>query len=36
MSILEKLVDTYNKEFGYKNSSKHLYRIEVVHNKSFV
>ena len=23
MSILEKLVDTYNKEFGYKNSSNY-------------
>ena len=30
------LVNTYNRELGYKNSSKHLYRIEVLDNKKFL
>ena len=36
MSVLNNLVNTYNKEFGYDNSSQHLYRIEVVYNKKFL
>ena len=32
MMVLGNLVNTYNKELGYKNSSKHLYRIEVLDN----
>jgi len=36
MMVLGNLVNTYNKELGYKNSSKHLYRIEVLDNKKFL
>ena len=36
MSVLNNLVNTYNKELGYDNSSQHLYRIEVVNNKKFL
>jgi dTDP-4-amino-4,6-dideoxygalactose transaminase len=36
MRVLENLVNTYNREFGYDNTSKHLYRIEVVNNQDFV
>ena len=28
--------DTYNKELGYENTSKHLYRIEVVNQEKFI
>ena len=33
---LKQLVDTYNRELGYENSSKHLYRIEVLDNQKFI
>ena len=33
---LQQLVNIYNKEFGYKNTSQHLYRIEVTDNKKFI
>ncbi len=36
MGVLNTLVNIYNKELGYNNSSQHLYRIEVVHNKTFI
>tara|TARA_B100000131_G_C17871797_1_gene514524 strand:- start:19 stop:741 length:723 start_codon:yes stop_codon:yes gene_type:complete len=36
MRSLSNLVDIYNKEFGYENTSKHLYRIEVLDNKKFI
>tara|TARA_R110002167_G_scaffold70336_2_gene198165 strand:- start:1370 stop:2302 length:933 start_codon:yes stop_codon:yes gene_type:complete len=36
MKVLGKLVDMYNREFGYENTSKHLYRIEVLDNEKFV
>jgi dTDP-4-amino-4,6-dideoxygalactose transaminase len=36
MRVLDSLVNTYNKELGYENSSKHLYRIEVLDNQKFV
>ena len=36
ISSLQNLVDTYNRELGYKNTSKHLYRIEVLDNERFV
>ena len=36
MKGLRILVDTYNKEFGYNNSSNHLYRIEVLDNQKFI
>lgn len=36
MSYLDYIVDTYNKELGYSNSSKHLYRIETTDNVSFL
>ena len=36
MSVLNSLVNTYNKELGYNNSSQHLYRIEVVDNQEFI
>tara|TARA_R100001244_G_C5157630_1_gene130581 strand:+ start:274 stop:1194 length:921 start_codon:yes stop_codon:yes gene_type:complete len=36
MMVLGNLVNTYNKELGYRNSSKHLYRIEVLDNKKFL
>ena len=36
MRVLNSLVTTYNSELGYNNTSHHLYRIEVVHNKTFI
>ena len=36
MRVLKQLSDTYNKEFGYENTSQHLYRIEVLDNKKFI
>tara|TARA_Y100000004_G_scaffold185474_1_gene235725 strand:+ start:3178 stop:4119 length:942 start_codon:yes stop_codon:yes gene_type:complete len=36
MRGLSELVDIYNQELGYENSSMHLYRIEVLDNKKFV
>ena len=36
MRSLRNLIDTYNKELGYDNSSKHLYRIEVIDNQKFI
>jgi dTDP-4-amino-4,6-dideoxygalactose transaminase len=36
MGVLNNLVNTYNRELGYNNSSQHLYRIEVVYNKKFL
>ncbi len=36
MRVLKKLVNTYNEEFGYNNTSQHLYRIEVVNNEKFM
>ena len=36
MRVLDNLINIYNKELGYTNSSKHLYRIEVVDNQIFV
>ena len=36
MRSLGSLVDIYNKELGYENTSKHLYRIEVLDNKKFI
>ena len=36
MRSLGSLVDTYNRELGYENTSKHLYRIEVVDQKKFI
>ena len=36
MKVLGKLVNIYNKEFGYENKSKHLYTIEVLDNKKFI
>ena len=36
MSSLQNLVDIYNRELGYKNSSSHLYRIEVTDNQKFI
>ena len=36
ISVLSNLVDIYNRELGYKNTSKHLYRIEVLDNERFV
>ena len=36
ISVLSNLVDIYNRELGYKNTSKHLYRIEVSNNERFV
>jgi dTDP-4-amino-4,6-dideoxygalactose transaminase len=36
LSSLQYLVDTYNRELGYENTSKHLYRIEVLDNERFV
>ena len=33
---LGSLVDIYNKELGYENTSKHLYRIEVLDNEKFI
>ena len=36
MRVLKQLCDTYNGEFGYKNTSQHLYRIEVADNQKFV
>ena len=36
MGSLGNLVDIYNRELGYKNSSKHLYTIEVLDNERFI
>ena len=36
MRVLSNLVNTYNRELGYENSSKHLYRIEVLDNERFI
>jgi dTDP-4-amino-4,6-dideoxygalactose transaminase len=36
MGSLGNLVDIYNRELGYGNTSKHLYRIEVLDNERFV
>jgi len=36
MGVLDKLVDIYNRELGYENTSKHLYRIEVLDNEKFI
>jgi dTDP-4-amino-4,6-dideoxygalactose transaminase len=36
MRGLGRIVDTYNSEFGYENSSNHLYRIEVLNNQKFI
>ena len=36
MYRLDTFVNTYNRELGYENSSKHLYRIEVLDNQKFV
>ena len=36
ISVLKNLVDIYNRELGYENSSKHLYRIEVLDNEKFI
>jgi len=36
MRVLGQLVDIYNRELGYNNSSKHLYRIEVLNNEKFI
>jgi hypothetical protein len=36
MRVLNSLVTTYNSVLGYNNTSQHLYRIEVVHNKTFI
>jgi len=36
MRSLGNLIDIYNREFGYENTSKHLYRIEVLDNETFI
>ena len=36
MRMLGNLVDIYNRELGYENSSKHLYTIEVLDNERFI
>jgi dTDP-4-amino-4,6-dideoxygalactose transaminase len=36
MRSLGSLVDIYNRELCYENTSKHLYRIEVLDNKKFI
>ena len=36
MLSLSNLVDIYNRELGYENSSMHLYRIEVTDNQQFI
>ena len=36
MGSLSNLIDIYNREFGYENTSKHLYRIEVLDNEKFI
>ena len=36
MRSLGNLVDIYNRELGYENTSKHLYRIEVLDNEKFI
>jgi dTDP-4-amino-4,6-dideoxygalactose transaminase len=36
MRVLVNLINTYNREFGYENSSKHLYRIEALDNQKFI
>ena len=36
MRSLKSLCNTYNREFGYNNTSLHLYRIEVLDNQKFI
>ena len=36
MSSLQNLVDIYNRELGYNNSSLHLFRIKVTDNQKFI
>ena len=36
MGSFSNLIDIYNREFGYENTSKHLYRIEVLDNEKFI
>ena len=36
ITVLGTLVDIYNRELGYKNSSQHLYTIEVLDNEKFI
>ena len=36
MRSLSNLINIYNKEFNYENSSLHLYRIEVLNNQKFI
>ena len=36
ISFLDDLVDIYNKELGYNNTSSHLFRIEVTDNNKFI
>ena len=36
MGSLSGLVDMYNRELGYENTSKHLYTIEVLDNEKFI
>ena len=36
ISSLQNLVNIYNTELGYNNSSSHLYRIEVADNQKFI
>ena len=36
MKRLENIVDIYNRELGYDNTSLHLYRIKVTDNQKFI
>ena len=36
MKCLENIVDIYNRELGYDNTSLHLYRIKVTDNQKFI
>jgi dTDP-4-amino-4,6-dideoxygalactose transaminase len=36
MNSLSRIVDIYNKELGYNNTSLHLYRIKVTDNQKFI
>ena len=36
IKALNNLVDIYNRELGYENTSKHLYTIEVLENEKFI
>ena len=36
MKRLENIVDIYNRELGYDNTSLHLYRIKVTDNQQFI